>query len=59
MRAMILCLGVALVAFFYITLMLAPQRSYASTCHSVWDSTHTHVLYITCPVDDDDDFRGD
>ena len=54
MRAMIGLVVVALVALFYITLMLAPQRGYASTCHSVWDKAHTHVLYITCTVEDDD-----
>jgi hypothetical protein len=32
----------------------ASEQDKASACTSVWDKTHTHILYITCPTGDVD-----
>jgi hypothetical protein len=49
MRRLIALIGMGLVVSFYPS-MLA-ERADASACESVWNSAHTKVVYITCPID--------
>jgi hypothetical protein len=53
MPKVIAILAVVLVASFS-TPVRASEQDKASACTSVWDKTHTHILYITCPTGDVD-----
>jgi hypothetical protein len=50
MRQLIALVAMGLVVSFYPSVQAA-DRADASACQSVWNSTHTKVLYITCPID--------
>ncbi len=53
MRKLIALFALVMVGSFY-TPVRAPQQGYSSTCYDVWDKDHTHILYITCPTNNDD-----
>jgi hypothetical protein len=54
MRKLLATLALVLVASVS-TPVGASVQSNASACTSVWDKTHTHILYITCPAGDVDE----
>jgi hypothetical protein len=54
MRKLIALFAMGLVVSFYPSAHAA-ERADAAPCQSVWDSTHTKILYITCPIDGDVD----
>ena len=53
MPKLIAIFAMILVASFS-TPVRASEQSNSSACTSVWDKTHTHILYITCPTGDVD-----
>ena len=50
MRQLIALFAIGLVVSFYPSVPAA-ERADASACQSVWNSAHTKILYITCPID--------
>jgi hypothetical protein len=53
MPKLIAIFAMILVASFSTPVRASEQNS-SSACNSVWDKTHTHILYITCPTGDVD-----
>jgi hypothetical protein len=51
MRTLIAIFSLILVASLS-TPVRASEESNSSACTSVWDKTHRHILYITCPTGD-------